>query len=393
MVKHAYDNTEFYHRKFKDARVRPEDIRTVDDLKKIPFTTKDEVRKNSTGSMIARGVDLKKCMIVKTSGSTGIPTDVIYDPSANDFSKAINLRSHIENGLTPFSKWVIFGDPRRFPKPRWFQKAGVFNPQWVSVFDPAEKQLELLQKIRPDVIGGYTSSILLLARAIKDKGINGITPSAIISTGELLDSRTRDYIDSVFDLKMVDQFGCVELNRTAWECSEHAGYHIDVDAVVMEFISDGEITAPGERGEIVYTGLYNYAMPLIRYNIEDVGVPSDEVCSCGRGLPLMKLVEGRSDSFMQTPDGRVFAAMIWEPLMRWIPGIVQFKAIQEKKDLIRILVVRDQAFTEATSERIVHDVQEIMGEGMYVDVEIVDEISKEKSGKVRCAVSKVAVQV
>ena len=79
--------------------------------------------------------------------------------------------------------------------------------------------------------------------------------------------------------------------------------------------------------------------------------------------------------------------------MRWIPGIVQFKAIQEKKDLIRILVVRDQAFTEATSERIVHDVQEIMGEGMYVDVEIVDEISKEKSGKVRCAVSKVAVQV
>lgn len=124
-----------------------------------------------------------------------------------------------------------------------------------------------------------------------------------------------------------------------------------------------------------------------------LGVPSDEVCSCGRGLPLMKLVEGRSDSFMQTPDGRVFAAMIWEPLMRWIPGIVQFKAIQEKKDLIRILVVRDQAFTEATSERIVHDVQEIMGEGMYVDVEIVDEISKEKSGKVRCAVSKVAVQV
>ncbi len=190
---------------------------------------------------------------------------------------------------------------------------------------------------------------------------------------------------------MIDHFGCVELNRTAWECSEHAGYHIDVDAIVMEFISDGEAAAPGERGEIVYTGLYNYAMPLIRYKIEDVGIPSDDVCPCKRGLPLMKLIEGRSDSFMQAPDGRMFSPIIWTLIMRQIPGVNQFKAIQEKKDLIRILVVRDQAFTEATAGQIVHDVQEVMGKEMRVDVEVFEEIPKDKSGKVRCAVSKVAV--
>jgi len=190
---------------------------------------------------------------------------------------------------------------------------------------------------------------------------------------------------------MIDLFGCVELNRTAWECSEHAGYHIDVDAVVMEFISDGEAAAPGERGEIVYTGLYNYAMPLIRYAIEDVGVPSDEKCPCGRGLPLMKLVEGRSDSFMQTPDGRTISPIIWTLIMRQIPGVGQFKVIQERKDLVRILVVKDQAFTQATAGQIVHDVQEVMGKAMHVDVEVVEEIPRDKSGKVRCAVSKVAV--
>ena len=389
MIKHAYDNTEFYHRKFKDAGIRPEDIKNVDDLKRVPYTTKVEIRKNSTGSMIARGVDLKKCLVTETSGSTGIPTKVVYDPPANDFSKAINLRSHMENGLTFTSKWAIFGDPHHFPKSSWFQKFGILSPRWISVFDPVEKQLEFLLKFKPDVISGYTSSILLLARAIKERGIEGINPKVVISTSELLDPGTREYINSVFNLKMVDHFGCVELNRTAWECGEHAGYHIDSDAVVMEFIHDGEAAVPGERGEIVYTGLYNYAMPLIRYDIGDIGVPGDEICPCGRGLPLMKIIEGRSDSFMQTPDGRIFAAMVWEPIMRRIPGFYLFKAIQEKEDLIRILVVKDQAFTESTAQQIVYDVHEVMGEGMHVDVEVVEEIPRDKSGKVRCAVSKV----
>ncbi len=393
IVKHAYENTEFYHRKFKDAGIRPEDIRTVEDLKKVPYTTKNELRMNSTGSMIARGVDLKKCLVTETSGSTGIPTKVVYDSPANDFSKAINLRSHIENGLTLTSKWAIFGDPHHFQKPRWFQKLGFFSPRWISVFDPIEKQLDFLEEFKPDVIGGYTSSILLLAQEVKRRGSTDITPKAIIGTSELLDPGTRDYIDSVFNVRMIDHFGCVELNRTAWECSEHSGYHIDADAIVMEFISDGEAAAPGERGEIIYTGLYNYAMPLIRYKIEDVGVPSEEVCPCGRGLPLMTVIEGRSDSFMQAPDGRIFAAMIWEPIMRRIPGVGQFKAIQERKDLVRILVVRDQAFNEATVGQIVHDVQKVMGEEVRVDVEVVEEIPKDKSGKVRCAVSKIEVML
>lgn len=389
MIKHAYDNTEFYHRKFKDAEIRPEDIRTVEDLKKVPFTTKSEVREYSTGSMLAKGVDMNQCMVTETSGSTGIPTKVVYDTYANDFSKAINLRSHFENGLKPWSKWAIFGDPHHFQKQTWFQKCGVLSPNWISVFDPVEKQIEYLKKIKPDVLSGYTSSLYLLSRAIKEKGIEDIAPKVVISTSELLDPGTRDYINSVFNVKMVDHFGCVELNRTAWECGEHAGYHIDSDAVVMEFIQDEMNVSAGERGEIVYTGLFNFAMPLIRYNIEDVGVPSDEVCPCGRGLPLMKLIEGRSDSFMQTPDGRIFAAMIWEPIMRRIPGIEKFKAIQERRDLIRILVVGNQMFTAATVEQIKHDIMDVMGEGIDVEIEIVEEIPRDKSGKVRCAVSKV----
>ncbi|OYT53600.1 MAG: capsule biosynthesis protein CapK [Candidatus Altiarchaeales archaeon ex4484_2] len=392
IIKHAYENTEFYHRKFKDAGVRPDDIKTAEDLKKLPFTTKEELREHSTGSMLARGVDLKRCLITETSGSTGIPTKIVYDEAADDFSKAINLRSYTENGLCLRSKWAVFKDLHHFQKQQWFQKLGIFSPLQLSVFDTTDKQVSILREFKPDVLDGYTSSIRLLAKAVEENGSEDIKPKAVFGTSEILDDEMRRYINSVFDVEMIDLFGCVELNRTAWECGEHVGYHIDIDAVIMEFVREGEIVSAGERGEIVYTGLYNYAMPLIRYAIEDIGVPSSEQCPCGRGLPLMKLIEGRSDSFMQVPDGRIFSPIIWTVIMRRVPGIGQFKAIQERKDLIRILLVRDDKFTQRTIDQTEHDIREVMGEEVNVKVELVDEIPKEKSGKIRAAVSKVNIR-
>lgn len=391
MIKHAYENTEFYHSKLKTAGIKPHDIKTVEDLKKIPFTTKSELREHSLGSMLVKGVDLKRCLITETSGSTGIPTKVVYNEAANDFSKAVNLRSHVENGLHVNSKWVFFGDPHHFQKKRWFQNLNIFNPMQVSVFDSVSKQISILRKFNPEVLDGYTSSIRLLARAVEENKIEDIKPKVVFGTSELLDNNTREYINSVFNVRMVDHFGCVELNRTAWECSEHIGYHIDSDAVVMEFIRNMETVSEGERGEIVYTGLYNYAMPLIRYKIGDIGIPNDEVCPCGRGLPLMKIVEGRTDSFMQVPDGRIFSPIIWTALMRRFLDIEQFKAIQEKKDFIRIFLVKKNEFPKNTIDQIQHDIKEVMGEEIKLEIEIVDKIPKDKSGKVRAAVSNIRI--
>lgn len=392
MVKHAYENTEFYHYKFKNAGIHPDDIKTVKDLEKVPFTTKEELRQQKIESRVSRGLDLSRCFVTETSGSTGIPLKIVYDEAADDFSKAVNLRSHIENGLKLRSKWAVFGDPHHYQKPRWFQKLNIYNAVQVSVFEPVDKQVERLTKFKPKVLDGYTSSIRLLAEAVKKNDIQDINPEVIFGTSELLDPETRKYINSVFNVEMIDHFGCVELNRTAWECSEHAGYHIDADAVVMEFIENGESVSPGERGEVVYTGLYNYSMPLIRYKIGDIGIPSDESCPCGRGLPLMKLIEGRSDSFMQVPDGRIFSPIIWTLIIRKIPGIGQLKAIQEKIDLIRVLVVKSPEFSESTISQIEHDIKEVMGQEINVKVDLVDEIPKDKSGKVRAAVSNVPIK-
>jgi len=393
MLKHAYANVPLYHDKFRSVGIYPDDIKCVEDLQKLPLTTKKEVQENFPHRILSPGTDLSKCWISQTSGSTGIPFKMVYGTRDEDYQKAVALRPNLGCGQKIRDRWAVFTSPSHVVEKKWFQKLRIFAPEFVSLFDKPDDQIQALKRINPDVIDGYASSIYLVAKRLQETGNDGINPRLIYSTSELLTQDMRSCIETAFGVDVLDQFGCVELGRTAWECHEHGGYHIDCDAVVMEFLQEGSAVVPGERGEIVYTGLYNYTMPLIRYAVGDVGVPSDEICPCGRGLPLMKLIEGRSDAFMKAPNGRIFSPIIWTVLMREIPGIGQFKVIQEKIDLLKVLVIKGPDFSEATIPQIQRDIKAAMGEEMVVDVDIVEEIPRDKSGKVRCAVSKVAVQL
>ena len=391
IIKHAYDNVPLYHQKFRSVGVMPDDIKTVRDLEKIPITTKQELRDKFPDSVIARGVDINKCWNTRTSGSTGVPLTVVWDKRAEDYEKAIALRPNLSCGQKVRDKWVVITSQDHIVTKKWFQKLRIFAPEYMSLFDEVKKQISILEKFSPDILDGYSSSLYLLAKEIKETGNSKIHPRIIFSTSELLDEETRRYIKSVLGVEVYDQFGCVELARTAWECPEHCGYHIDIDAVVMEFLRDGDAVASGERGEIVYTSLYNYSMPLIRYAVGDIGIPSDEKCPCGRGLPLMEVVEGRKDAFVQVPGGKIYSPIIWTILLRPFPEIAQFKVIQERKDLIRVQIVRGKNFSQETVDRVKKSINTVLGEDVYIEVEIVDKIPRE-AGKVRSAVSKVRIE-
>lgn len=391
IIKHAYDNVPLYHEKFRSAGIMPDDIKTVEDLNKIPITTKEEIQKNFPSNIIPKSVDLNKCRKTTTSGSTGIPLTIIYDEKADDYEKAIALRPNLTCGQGIRDKWAVITSPKHIKNRKWFQKFGVFNPDYLSVFDNPKKQISILEKLNPVVLDGYASSIYLLAQEMKDSGNDKINPKLIYTTAEILEKNVRKYINSVFGVEVLDQFGCVELARTAWECHEHAGYHMDIDSVIMEFVSDNEHVSPGERGDILYTGLYNYSMPFIRYSIGDVGVPSDEKCPCGRGLPLMKLVEGRKDAYMQLPSGRILPPIVWPVITEKIQGIAHCKIIQEKRDVIKVQIVKGKYFLEDIPDRIKKDILNALGETLHIEIEILDKIPRDNTGKFRPVVSKVKI--
>lgn len=392
IVKHAYENVPFYHQKFRSVGIISDDIKTVDDLKKIPITTKQELRDNFPESIVAKGVDINKCWTPHTGGSTGIPLTVVYDKKAEDYEKAIALRPNLCCGQKIRDKWVNITNPAHIHPKKWFQHFGIFSPINISTFLDAKEHISFIEKINPVVLSGFSSSLWLLAKEIDGTGNDRIHPRLIFGDAEFLDEDMRKFINSTFGVELCDLFGCVELARTAWECPEHCGYHIDMDAVVMEFIKDGEQVALGEKGEIVYTSLYNYAMPLIRYAIGDIGVPSDEKCSCGRGLPLMKIVEGRKDDFIVSQDDKIISPRVFSDLMKRISGIGQYKIIQENKEKIVIQMVKGDNFSPGTIEHINEEFKNVLGENIVIEIKIKEAIPKEPSGKLRKVISKVNIK-
>jgi len=393
IIKHAYENVPLYHRKFDSVGIKPEDIKAVEDLQKIPITSKEEIRDNFPEGVIARGINISKCWTPRTGGSTGIPLTVVYDKKAENYEKAVALRPNLSCGQKIMDKWVNITNPARIGPKKWFQYFNIFNPIAISAFLDAKEQISLIEKINPAVLSGYSSSLWLLAKEIDNTGNDKIHPRLIFGDAEFLDGDMRQFINSVFGVEMCDLFGCVELARTAWECPEHCGYHIDIDAVVMEFLSDGEVIASGERGEIVYTGLYNYSMPLIRYAIGDVGIPSNEKCPCGRGLPLMKIVEGRKDDFVVLQDGRVISPRVFGILMKCISGIDQYKIIQESREKIVVqLLPSNNSSQETIIKETKKEIRNVLGENILVEIDIKEEIPRESSGKLRKVVSKVNIK-
>ena len=399
IVKHAYHNVPFYHKLFDSVGVKPEDIKTIDDLSKIPIVTKSQIQR-AESDFIARDIDTSKCTERKTSGSTGLPLKVVRCGEESSIGGATYSRLYKENGLRREDVVYALTSPTNVPdiKDRGLFYSIVYNLaekslgkptyKYVSVFENMKNQLSILKKTNPTVISGYSMSIKLLAMAVKDSGINTL-PRLIFTASELLDAESIKIISSAFGVNPTDFYATIENDVVAWECSEHAGYHTNIDTLAIEFIKDNEIVAAGEKGEVILTNLYAYAMPLIRYKIGDVGIPSDEECPCGRGLPLMDLIEGRADDFVKVPSGRIFSPIAVDYLILSSGKIAHFRIIQEKEDRFTIELVKGKDFSEDVIYQIEARFKQVLGDDIQIEFKIVDEITREESGKLRSVVSKV----
>lgn len=394
VIKHAYENVPFYHMKFHKAGIKPDDLRSIEDLSRFPETSKTEILSNSLENITARNVDISKCVKRTTSGSTGLPLTVLANKNQIDFEEAVWDRTMLENGLRLRDKMAVISDPRSFPKGKsWFQRLGIMRREYISIFDDAKNQLSHLRKYQPDVLKGYPSSLAILADAEK-RNLNGMKPRLIFTTAELLDNASRKLINSVCKTELIDHYACCEFGLLAWECQEHLGYHINMDNVVMEFVKNGETATFGERGQIMCTGLASYAMPLIRYNLGDVGIPIQEHCACGVSLPLMKMLEGRIDDFLTTADGRIVSPTVFFPFpFENFEGIRQFRVVQESRDRLVIQLNLNKSFDNRALEKATGRIRRLLGEEVQVEFQILDKIEREPTGKLGKVISHVPASI
>ncbi len=343
VVKYAYDNVLFYRELFRNAGIKPSDIRTVEDLNKLPIVRKSEMKKRREADLISREFQSENLKVLRTGGSTGEPFSIFISRNEDDWRKAIYMRANISCGQKPRDRWVAVVDAERVTDTTHFQHLiGVFAQKVIPVVWNRDIQFRAIENLKPDVLDGFSNVLWLIAREAETRNVKSIRPRIVFGSGGLISRSSREYLEGVFGAPYYDQFGCTEIDRSAWQCSERVGYHMDVDSVVIQFVDEeGKEVGLGERGEIVYTSLSNYAMPFIRYGVGDIGVPIDDECSCGRKLPLMKVVEGRSNSFLVFPNGHVVAPMSFIETMkafRLVKEIDQYRVVQKREDLVEIYV-------------------------------------------------------
>jgi phenylacetate-CoA ligase len=189
---------------------------------------------------------------------------------------------------------------------------------------------------------------------------------------------------------VVDGYGSREGGFISHECPGGAVHVIDQN-VVVEYLRGDRPVGPDEDGEIVVTHLDNWAMPFIRYRTGDIAQFDTQTCKCGRNLSTMKKIQGRTTDFIVSPDGRWQHGLSLIYVIRSIPGVAEFKIIQEAVDQIKVLLKVDEAlFPEEGKSQIVEGFRKRMGQMVDIRIERVDEIEKDASGKYRYVVSKVA---
>ena len=392
VIRYAYNFVPFYHKSFKEKGINPDDIKNVQDLSKLSLVKKDVFRRQNLQDIVSKEFEISKLKKVRTSGSSGKPFELYITQREDAWRKAIYMRANISCGQKARDRWVVMTSPHHFHDTTNIQKRlGIFSQSCISLFESTDKKLNQIAALNPDILDGYSQSLLLLSKEIKRTGFEKITPKLMFGSAELIMPESRRFMEKVFDAPFCDQYGAAEVDRSAWQCLERQGYHMDVDSVITEFVdNDGNSVADGENGEIVFTSLFNYAMPLIRYSIGDVGSSSDESCSCWRNLPTMKVVEGRKDSFLELPGNRLVSPMVFNFAMssfKYFYAIDQYFIRQRKIDFFDVsLKMLKGSFVE---REIVSEFDEhftkffnMGAEELQFNVSFVDEIPLPPTGKI-----------
>ena len=398
LMKFVWENNAFYRSRFEMAGITPDTFVSPQDMQRIPILTKEEIRQN-TLQMISRGFALPELLQFKTGGSTGKALDIYITEDCSELRNACARRHDRWTGWEvgePIA--AVWGNPHLPSSFKDKLKNCLMTPFiYLDTMSVTEQSVRIFasewDRVHPTLLFGHAHSLYLLAQYVRDLNIKGIRPRGILSTSMMLLPHERKIIEEVFCTRVTDRYGCEEVSLIASECEKHEGMHLNIEHLYVEFIKeDGGYAVPGEPGKIVLTDLMNKAMPFIRYQVEDVGVPSERKCSCGRGLPLMESVAGRVADFLIKSDGsRVAGVSLIENTLTKIPGIDQMQIVQERIDHITLRVVPGGDFTDLSQIQLQEYFANLFGKTVTVEINLVSCIAPEPSGKYRFSICRIPV--
>ena len=331
LVRDAWRDVPWLRRLWQAAGVAPDDVRALDDVARLPFTSKVLLRDVPLADRLARGVSPDRCSVLESSGSSGQRFGVYKRAHEERYRRAVGLRILLEHGLRWHQRSAQL---QQLPGPAvWLQRLGVARKSWISTLLPVPTQLDLFAAARADVVIAAPTGLRDVLRAAQATGRALHPARLIVAAGELLDPETRRLVRTMLGADPVVVYGTTETGYLAWQCERRGGLHVSADTHLIEILR-GDAPAPaGALGEVVVTDLLARTMPFVRYRTGDLARWSR--CECGRVFPVIAH-GGRASGTLQLPDGRlVTSPEVVEALDgTCAPG--GFRVVQERADAVRL---------------------------------------------------------
>jgi phenylacetate-CoA ligase len=376
LINHAYNTVPYYKTLFDANNIKPEDIQSLNDLKKIPILEKRAILSNLNELKSS-----KKYKLLKDSsgGSTGNKVTVYKDKRYHAISKAVLMRDLSTIGVNPGHKsvWISGNIYRNYPN---------FSKLFFSLFDRLNRKLVLdtfqykeddvekwfktkYNKFKPDYVFGFGGALYDIAKLIKDRNIKIHKPKKVISSSERLEHRA--FIESVFGCKVIDQYGSTEIPAIAMEDNNYVMHSSD-DFVIVELT---------EENEIILTPLESYGMPLIRYKIGDIGFRNKKQKSDDSPFSQFNIFIGRTYEVMKNNKGEhISGGLIKTQVEDENLDINEFQIVQKSLDEVDINIIKD----ELTSENGVKRLKEIIVEHLgctKININYLKKFPTEPNGK------------
>jgi len=399
IVAAAYAHTPYWREVIDGCGIRPQGIRSLDDLRRFPLLEKGTLRARRD-EMTWRAAG-RRLALVRTSGSTNEALQFYTNSDREAQINAARMRGHEWIGIRRGEREMYFwGSPVELSKQDrikrirdWLVNDGLTNgfaltPELVA------RYFDYWMRWRPRCIFGYPNSLRLMTLIGRAQGIDlaalkGRGLKVISTTSEMLTQHDRQLIAGAFGVPVFDSYGLREAGLIGHECALATMHTMD-EQLLLETIDPRTLEPVDGEGELVVTNLVGMVMPIIRYRTGDIVTLSDVPCPCGRTLGSLTISGGRVAEFIVTSGGTWIPAYAFIYICRSVPGVVKFQVRQDTPGEIRVLLATDANFPPDGTEQVVQKARQRLQSDDHVTVELVDDIEPAPSGKYRPVVSKVA---
>lgn len=399
LLTHAAAHVPYYRDLFARIGFDPAALSSLSDLQQLPFLDKPLIRAHTDA---LKADDARGLARFNTGGSSGVPLIFFIGLERVSRDVAAKWRATRWWGVDIGDpEIVLWGSPIELGAQDRVRllRDRLMRTRLLPAFEMSDMKvdgfIDEIRALRPKMLFGYPSAFAHIARHAQRQGVrmDDLGIKVVFVTSERLYDHQRTLIEQSFGAPVANGYGGRDAGFIAHQCPS-GSLHITAEDVIVEIVDrEGRVLPPGESGEIVVTHLATRDFPFVRYRTGDVGVlaaPDDAPCACGRTLPVLKEVQGRSTDFIVARDGTVMHGLALIYIVRDMPGVAGFRIEQESLDLTRVKVMTEPGFPSDGDARIRAGMKARLGESVEVVVEHVAQIAAEGSGKFRYVVSKVA---